>query len=588
MTDTHPVLIEPHRTLADALRRQARERGDQLACRELDSRGGEAGSVTYAELDRRVRSVAALLQQTVAPGERALVMYPNGLDFVVAFFACAYAGVVAVPAPCPEGVTGGRSAQSRLQGIVKDADPAAVMTTPELAALPPEDLGGGLRVVVGEVSPALGDLWQPPESAAVDPAFLQYTSGSTSTPKGVVISHAGALANAAAIAVAIRADSCPRGEYSIVIWPPLFHDLGLGHLLASVYIGGQLTLMQPVAFLLRPATWLEAVTRYRAVLSSAPNFAYQLCVAKVTDEQRAGLDLSGWRCALNGAEPIRYETLERFAAAFRETGFAETSFLPCYGLAEATVYVSGARSPGDARYVEVDTHALEQRRQLAEPVEGQPSRRIVACGRLPANLDARIVDPDSGADLGAGQPGEIWLAGQSIAESYWQQPEASAERFGGRLPGAAGVSFLRTGDLGFLREGQLFVLGRIDDLIILDGRNHYPQDLELTVGGCHPALAAAGCGAFAYQAGGETRVGIVAETARRVRVVPDDQQPRPGTDYHASEVVTAVRRAVTEEHQLPLEAVLLLRPGGLPRTTSGKVQRRRCRDLYLAGQHRTW
>jgi acyl-CoA synthetase (AMP-forming)/AMP-acid ligase II len=590
MTEPHgPATVPPPaRTLVDLLRGHARTRPDRTACQVLDNYGAVSASLTYGQLDERVRRTAALLRHSTAPGDRALVMYPTCLDFVVAFFACAYAGVIAVPVPCPDGITGGQRAVFRMRSIVKDADPAVVLTTREVAGLPGDDLGNGQRIVLDDVAPVLADLWQAPEPDPGAPAFLQYTSGSTSAPKGAVISHANVLTNLWAVAAAIGADTVDPDDVEVVSWLPLFHDMGLAHLLTAVYVGGRATLMSPAAFLRRPAVWLETLTRYGAHLSSAPNFAYDLCAAQVGEEKRATLDLSGWRCALNGAEPIRHETLERFAAAFVPAGFNEHRFLPSYGLAEATVYVSGARRPEDRRFLDVDAEQMERHRRVAEAVAGRPSQRIVGCGRVAPNLDVRIVDPDTDAEVGAGSVGEIWITGPSVALGYWQQPEATAERFGGRLAGVPGARFLRTGDLGFRHEGQLYVLGRLDDLIIVDGRNHFPQDIELTVAGCHPALAPGLCAAFAYQTGDGTRIGVAAETARRVRVLDDEERPDRAVGVRAAELVAAIRRAVSEEHQIRVDPVLLLRPGGLPRTTSGKVQRRKTRELYLTGEHKSW
>jgi acyl-CoA synthetase (AMP-forming)/AMP-acid ligase II len=575
-------------TLTDVLRHHAQSWPDAVAATQLNDRGGELESVSYAELDRRVRAAAALLQSQVAPGERVLVMYPAGLDFVVAFFACAYAGAVAVPVPSPDSVTGGHSTLARLQSIVKDADPRVVLSTREAAGRAGGELGGAQRLVVGDTPAELAEVWRPPAGDPAAPAFLQYTSGSTSAPKGVVITHGNVLANLSAISHDLGADRADPADVRVVSWLPPFHDMGLAHVLLSGYLGGQMVLMSPVAFLIRPAQWLAAVSRYRPWVSSAPNFAYDLCVAKVTAEQRAELDLSGWRWALSGAEPVRVETMERFTATFAPAGFRDTAFMPSYGLAEATVYVSGRRRPEDARSVALDVAELEQHRRVTEPVAGRPARRIVACGRIAGNLDVRIVDPGTGTPAAAGTAGEIWIAGDSVAAGYWQQPEATAARFGGRLPGVPDTSFLRTGDLGFVRDGLLYVLGRMDDLIIVDGRNHYPQDIELTVGGCHPALAPNLSAVFSYEEAAAQWVGIFAETARGVRVVGDGVQPRGGAEVAAADVVAAIRRAVADEHQIRAKAVVLLRPGGLPRTTSGKVQRGRCRLLFLAGEHKSW
>ncbi|UWP79189.1 fatty acyl-AMP ligase [Dactylosporangium fulvum] len=589
MTARHELLVRPElHTLGDILRHYVVRRADSPACTELDSHGDEVATLTYAELEERVRDTAALLQQVAAPGDRAVLMLPNGIDFVVAFFACAYAGLIAVPAPAPDGIHGGRRTLGRLEGIVKDADPTVVLTTAEHAASPLlADLGAVEPVVVADVPAGLGGLWRDPGVQSGDPAFLQYTSGSTSAPKGVVLSHGNVLANLAAIAIHTGASECSADEYQVVSWLPIFHDMGLAQLLGALYNGGRVVLLPPMALLMRPFVWLDAISRFRGRVSSAPNFAFDLCVEKVSPEQRARLDLSSWRFALNGAEPVRYGTLTGFLEAFAVAGLAPDSFRPCYGLAEAVVYVTGARRPGDAACVDVDAEALEQRGEILPAAADRPSRRIVGCGRIPANLDVRVVDPETAAPLEAGRAGELWVAGDSVSAGYWRQPEATAARFSGRLAGAPDVTYLRTGDLGFVRDDQLFVLGRIDDLIIVDGRNHYPTDLELTVGTSHPAIAPNLVAAFLY---GEERrhLGVVAETARQVRITRDEAAPGDGPAVRYADVVSAVRRAVAEEHQLHVDSLILLRPGALPRTTSGKVQRKRSRDLLPDGGTKAW
>ncbi|MEO3778892.1 fatty acyl-AMP ligase [Micromonospora sp. B11E3] len=574
-----------YRNVADMLRLQAEEYPSQWACTILGRGGQELDTATYGELDRRVRSVAATLQTMTAPGQRVLLMYPTGVDFVVSFFACAYAGLAAVPVPCPEG-PGAARAFERLQGIVKDADPALIMTTAEVAGHPDlELLTSGRRVLVDQGREDRSAAFRAPVLDLDAPVFLQYTSGSTSEPKGAVITHRNVLANLAAVATAVRMHECPPRSFRVVSWLPLFHDMGLGQLLATVYAGGSAAFMAPMVFLLRPVEWLQAIDRYRAHLSSAPNFGYDFCVDRVTAEELAGLDLSSWRVALNGSEPVRPESLERFAEAFRPARFDPEAFMPSYGMAESTLYVSGARSPGDVRVVDVDVEQLERHGRIADPAQGAPARRVVACGRVPENLDVRVVDPETGRQCEPDVAGEIWVRGDSMAAGYWQRPDATRERFGAALDGAGEAPFVRTRDLGFLRHGQVFVLGRLDDVIIVDGRNHYPSDIESTVQGCHPALSPNRSAAFAYQDGGRTLLGIVAETARRARIASGEGE---GEGTPVAEITAAVRRAVADEHQLRAATVVLLRPGALPVTTSGKIRRGRCRELFLQNGLTSW
>ncbi|MGC7096254.1 fatty acyl-AMP ligase [Amycolatopsis lurida] len=562
MPANHPLRPDQgHRTLADVLARNLPARAGQRAVVVLDREGTEVEQATYGELDRRVRALAALLQQVVAPGERALVMAPTGLDFLTGFFACAYAGVIGVPVPPPEA---GAKQLARLRGIVKDAAPAAILTTAAIAGSEAaSEFGSAQLIVVSEVDEHVAELWTDPGVDGGDVAFLQYTSGSTAEPKGAMITHANVAANLSAVWRMAHVE--PEHELRIVSWLPLFHDMGLLQPLLTFYTGGHLALIPPMEFLLRPAVWLQGMSHYRGEFTCAPNFAYDLCATKLTPEQRAGLDLSSWRAAVNGAEPVRYDTLARFAETFGPHGFPESAICPAYGLAEGMVYVSGAREPGDPRYLDLDVAALEQSGRL---VQADGGRRIVACGRVPANLAVRIIAPETGDPSEVDQPGEVLISGASIAAGYWQRPEATAAKFGG--------GWLRTGDLGFVHENQLFVLGRLDDMIIVDGRNHYPQDIELTVGECHNLLDPSRCAAFAYEADGQTRLGILAETARGVDV------ESPAT------VIETIRTAVAAGHQLGVAAVHLLKPGGLPRTTSGKVQRAKSRSLHEKGTLLSW
>ncbi|MCI4065668.1 fatty acyl-AMP ligase [Micromonospora sp. R77] len=555
---------------AAMLRDAARTRPDTRALIVLDRAGDEVESVTYAELETRVRAAAAGLAARTVPGSRALLVHPTGVDFVVGFFACAYAGLIGVPVPYPHAATGG---VERLAGIAKDADPALILTDADFAAQR-YDLPGEVTVLdPAATAPAH---WQPVPVDPDTPLFLQYTSGSTSAPKGAVITHGNVVANFTEVADVLDAD---RVDFTVVSWLPLYHDMGLGQVLSAIRSAGTAVLIPPAAFLMRPAVWPEAVSRYRGYVSSAPNFAYDLCAARTPAATIAGLDLSGWRWLLNGAEPVRHDTFTRFAAAFAPAGFSPDGFMPSYGLAEGTLYVSGRRAPGPLRHVDLDAEALE--RGTLTPAGAGPARRIVSCGAPARNLAVVIADPQTGAVLGADAIGEICVAGPSVAHGYWQQPEATAARFGHRVAGST-HDHLRTGDLGFFRDGELYVLGRADDLIIVDGRNIFPQDVERTVDACHPDLAPGRSAAFGLDRSGETVLGIAVETARGAASGGElDQQTR-------AELVAAVRRRVVEEHQVPVGAVILLRPGGLPRTTSGKVQRRPTRARYLDGTLKTW
>jgi acyl-CoA synthetase (AMP-forming)/AMP-acid ligase II len=572
----------PGGRLSDVLNSMAKRSPDEPACVVLNGSGREAVRMTYGELDRRARATAAAMQHCAGPGDRALLVFPTDAHFLVAFFACEYAGIIAIPAPFPgEARTGGAQ---RLEGIIQDASPRLVLTTPEIADRPGDHgLGTVHPIAVDQVPAEMADQFQDPGVAPdAFPAFLQYTSGSTSEPRGVQISYRNLLANLADIKATIPVALPENDTVRIVSWLPLFHDMGLANALLSLFMGGLIVLISPVSFLLRPALWLEAITRYRAHLSTGPNFAYELCAHRVTDDQRSKLDLSSWRYALNGSERVRSDTLDDFARAFAVAGFDPEAFVSCYGLAEATCYVSGAR--GAARKLTASVPALVRDSVVRAPEDGEPSYQVVSCGPVAAGLDVRIVDSGTRREQPPGRVGEIWIAGDSISRGYWQRTD---ERFFAHLADGAAGPFLRTGDLGFLDGGELYVLGRHDDVIVLDGQNHYPYDIELTAQQSHPALESGRVAAFGYPDNDRIAVAVVAETARRVRIAAAGSAPRPGEVDHA-EVVRAVRAAVAEQHHIRVTQVVLVHPAGLPKTTSGKIRRGHCRELFLTGGLKTW
>jgi len=558
-------------TISEILEKRATEEGERPAYAFLSY--GETGVVeerlTYADLDARARAIGASLQAAGAGGERVALLFPPGPDFVVSFFGCLYAGAVAVPALPPRP----RGADPRLGAICRDARPRVALTTAEKlpalerAAAEIPELAAALRMAPAPLgTPGAAD-WRRPDQGPEALAFLQYTSGSTSSPKGVMVSHGNLLHNEELIRQTFE-----QSSKSVVLgWLPLYHDMGLiGTVLQPLYTGAVCYLMTPGAFLQRPARWLEAISRYRATTSGGPNFAYELCVRKVGEAEREGLDLSSWRVAFNGAEPVRAATLRRFAEAFAPCGFRASTFRPCYGLAEATLLVSGWRPEGETRVRALDAEALERH----EVVSGDTarSRELVGCGAAMQTVVA--VESESGEPCPPGRIGEIWVASPSVAQGYWERPEETAATFGAYLVDGSGP-FLRTGDLGFVSEGEVFLTGRLKDLIILRGRNHYPQDLELTAERSHANLRAGGGAAFAVDVAGEERLVIVHEV---------DRQARAGFDAgKAEEIAAAVRQRVAEEHEVSVAEVVLIGPETLPRTSSGKVRRSACREQYLQG-----
>ena len=556
-------------SLVDYLRARASKQPGLRAYIFLADGEREEESLTYGELDRRARTIAAALQARVGKGERALLLYPPGLEFTAAFFGCLYAGVIAVPAYPP------RLNRNllRLQAIVRDATARIVLApdqvvsraqslfdqSPELKALQwltTNQLAGGLE-----------DRWSQDAINANDLAFLQYTSGSTGQPKGVMLTHANLLHNAAVISHLL--DHKPTDKYAS--WLPTFHDMGfMAGVLQPLYAGVPVVLMSPASFLQRPARWLEAISRYKATTSGGPNFAYDLCVRKITDAQRAQLDLSSWTVAFNGAEPVRAETMENFVNRFAECGFKREAFYPCYGLAEATLMVSGGLKDAAPVSLSVSASGLERHVVSEEPRPGSGARELVGCGATMPGQQVAIVRPEMMARCSPDEVGEIWVSGPSVAQGYWDNPGETERTFRARLADTGEGPFLRTGDLGFLRDGELFVTGRLKDLIIIRGSNYYPQDIELTVERAHPALRAGFGAAFAVEILGEERLIVVQEV---------DASRATSLD----EVTGSIRQAVAEEHQLQAYGIILVKPHAVPKTSSGKTQRQACRELFLAG-----
>ncbi len=561
-------------TLVDLLCARAAHHPKRCAYKFLIDGEIEETQLTYGELDRRARAIAATLQSIRATGERALLLYPPGLEYIASLFGCLYAGVVAVPMYPPKLNRPVDRGLPRLQAIVEDARPLIALTTSSILSMAgsffPRSLGleSERWVATDMVSDDLAEEWRAPRLNSSSLAFLQYTSGSTATPKGVMVSHGNLLYNEQMIKAAF--DDTETSTF--VSWLPLYHDMGLiGNVLQSLYIGASAILMSPLDFLLRPFCWLQAISRYQAHTSGAPNFAYDLCVRKVTPEQRATLDLSSWQIAFNGSEPVRPQTLERFATTFESCGFRREAFYPCYGLAEATVFVSGGLKLAPPVLCSVQASALEQNRVVAATDKDEDSRLLVGCGRTWYDQEIVIVHPASATLCGPDQVGEIWVAGPHIAQGYWNNPEETKQTFQAYLSDPARGLFLRTGDLGFLKEGELFIVSRIKDLIIIRGRNHYPQDIELTVEQSHLALQPGSGAAFSIEVAGEERLVIVQGIKRTQR------------NADVNEITLAIRQAVAENHELEVYAIVLVQPSTVPKTSSGKIQRHLCRNNFLKG-----
>jgi acyl-CoA synthetase (AMP-forming)/AMP-acid ligase II len=558
-------------TLVHLIGQRAADQPDRLAYCYLEDGETNERRFSYRELDARARAIAGRLQeQGIRLGDRVLLLYPSGLDYIAAFFGCLFAGAVAVPAyaPRPKGPDG------RLDAIAKDAEAAVALTTEEVLGVirqqPAGDFHREVRTLIAtdHVDPTAADVWRMPSVNGDTLAFLQYTSGSTSTPKGVMVSHGNLMANERMLQVGLGQDQ----DSTWVGWLPMFHDMGLiGNVIHPLYVGAACVLMSPMAFVQEPIRWLRAITKYRAHTSGAPNFAYDLCVAKTTPEERQGLDLSSWSLAFNGSEPVRAETLDRFSHAFAPFGFRRSAFYPCYGLAEATLFVSGPVKSAVPVVRTFETAGLEQRQAISAADGDEGGRTLVGCGQTWLDQTIVIADPDTSARCPDDRIGEIWISGPNVTKGYWRREEASAATFRAHLADSGEGPFLRTGDLGFFHGGNLFISGRIKDLIIVRGRNHFPQDIELTVESSHPILRP-GCGAaFSVDVDGDERLVVVQEVRRNFK------------DANLHDVVDVIRTAVNDKHELAAHAVVLIKPGRIPKTSSGKIQRHACRQGYLAG-----
>lgn len=565
-------------TLVELLCRRGQQFRDKPAFRFVRDQHSDPVGVTYGQLDDAARAIAGELQTRTEPGDRAWLLFPPGVDSIAAFFGCLYAGVVAVPLSPPRA----RRYSGALRAILEASAPALVMTSsdhlaqaaqlygelPELQELP--------WLASDAVSPERRTQWQEPQVGADDIAFLQYTSGSTATPKGVMLSHANLLHNSALIGQAFGTAE----DGTAVFWLPLYHDMGLiGGVIQPIYCGGSCTLLAPAAFLQRPRLWLETISSQRAEISGGPDFAYDVCARKIGPEERRGLDLSCWRLAFTGAEPIRAGTLDRFADAFRDCGFRREAFLPVYGLAEGTLMVTGGPRGRSPTVIRVDGSSLANHR-IREVDEGDGSvRSIVSSGDCLPGQRVVIVDPHHGRPCGQDEVGEIWVRGASVAQGYFRQQEATQRTFCAFLGDPPDGPYLRTGDLGFVRDGQLFVTGRLKDLIIIRGRNYYPDDLEATIDAIHPSFRAGHCVAFSAEIEDQERLIIVQEIEPRVRTVDSEA------------AFQAIRQAISTVHELEVHAIVLAKAGAIPKTTSGKRRRSTCRDLFLANQleqHARW
>jgi acyl-CoA synthetase (AMP-forming)/AMP-acid ligase II len=560
-------------SLVDILRWRAKNQPHRLVYRFLVDGESEEIVLTYEEVDRRARSIGALLQFYARPGDRALLLFPPGIDFITAYFGCLYAKIMPVPAYPPHPARVKKSLPIIL-GIAADAKPAvALLTSALLDAIKSQS---AVRAEFGNMKLLATDKddmddwagkWQLPEIERNDIALLQYTSGSTTTPKGVMVSHGNLLHNMALIEKCFGISSESNG----VMWLPPYHDMGLiGGILQPVYSGALATLMPHMMFLQRPIRWLQAISRFQTTINGGPNFAYDLCIRKIKPEQREQLDLSHWEVAFNGAEPVYHKTLDQFADYFAPCGFRREAFLPCYGLAESTLMVTGGPKSSSPVMQNLTNSGLEQDQAIITPKRTEDTRTLVSCGQNLSGQKIRIVNVETLTPCLAGEVGEIWLRGPCVTKGYWDKPEETEFTFGARLSDSEEGPFLRSGDLGFIYEGELFITGRIKNLIISNGKNHYPHDIERTTESAHPAIWPAGCAVFSINGSERERIIVIAEV-------------KPKLVVKAEEIIKAIRQAIAVHHGLHADDIRLTKPGSIPRTTSGKIRHFLCRKNYMSG-----
>jgi len=558
-------------TIIEVLRDRASAQSDSTAYVFLANGSVESARLTYSQLDLRARAVAAVLEEKGCGKQCVLLLYPPGLEFLEAFFGCLYSGSIGVPLPAPDNARL-KHTLPRLVTVAADTGAVLVLTTRAILTLRAEicshvpALASVDWLAVEDVSGSAADAWNPPAIAAGDIAYLQYSSGSTSQPKGIMITHANVAYNASLTLTAVGYEPA----MAAVTWLPHFHDYGLVHgMLVPLWNGGPCYVMSPLAFLKRPIRWLQAMSRYKAKAAQAPTFGYEYCVRKIRVEDCQDLDLSHWVGAGISAEPIHTGTMRRFSEMFEPFGFRRSTFCPGYGLAEATLVVTVEPPGGDFHEFVLDSTALG-RNMVVPALSADPgSRAISASGRLIPENTIRIVDPETCLPCPPDRVGEIWCAGGSIALGYWNQREETERTFQARLATGEPGNYLRTGDLGFIADGRLFVTGRIKDLIILAGANHYPQDIEWTVEAAHSDIRPGCTAAFSIEVDGRERLVVLAEAKTR--------------EDELDALCNAIRRAVAECHELDVYEIAILRPGGICKTSSGKVQRSECRARFLDG-----
>ncbi len=565
-----------HETWVDLLRFYASERGEELAYTFLIDGEEQSESLSFAQLHKNAQKIALSLRAQVGLGERVLLLFPPSLDYISSFLGCLYAGTIPVPAYPPD-LYNLRNSLARLEMIVSDCQAKIALSSREFIRLFQGQVGGKEGDFFRQATPTLLSLrwvspdetvegcWERPPLNGKSIAFLQYTSGSTGQPKGVVLTHQNILYNAE-----MEKQAFAHHDKTVCFsWLPLYHDMGLiGNILQALYLGRPCIFMSPLHFLQRPVRWLKAISRYQATTSGGPNFAYELCCRKITPEECSELNLNSWEVAFNGAEPIRASTIHKFSEIFSPYGFRRTSFHPCYGLAEATLFVSGGQARDLPCMESFDSQKLQAKQAKTSK---EPDQVLVSSGQTVLEQKIIIVDPEKQVSLPFGQIGEIWLSGPHIANCYWQKEELSQDIFCAALGEYPEKLFLRTGDLGFFHKGNLFIAGRIKDLIILSGQNYYPQDIERVVEESDTCLRPGCSAAFSLEENDQEKLIIVAEL----------RDPKKQENLPWESIISKIRLAISREFQQQVETIVLLPPCSLPKTSSGKIQRHTCRKKFL-------
>lgn len=558
-------------SLVDILRWRTKHQPHQLAFRFLQDGEYDEVCITYEELDQRARSIGAMLQASANAGERALLLFPAGLDFVAAYFGCLYAKIIAIPAYPPHHARLEKSLPFIFR-IAGDAKPSValmpsalyntIVSRNEFRAF------GNMKLLVTDTEELehWTEKWELPLIEKNDTAFLQYSSGSTSSPKGIMVTHNNLLHNLGIIEKSMGLTD----KSHTVLWLPPYHDMGLCGILQAFYSGCPVTLMSHLMFLQRPIRWLQAITRFHATTSGGPNFAYDLCVRKIKPEQREQLDLSSWEVAFNGAEPINHKTLDQFANYFAPCGFRREAFFPCYGLGEATLMVVGGPRTRLPVMKNLVKSGLAENKAIITLESGKDTQTVVSCGKNMGKQKIQIVDVKTLSQLLPGEIGEICVSGPSVSNGYWDKPLETLSTFDASLSKNGEGPFLRTGDLGFFHEEELYITGRVKNLIIIDGKNHYPHDIERSVEISHHAILPGGCAVFSINDSGSERLIVMAEIQHKLIA-------------NSVEVITAIRASVAEHHDLTVFDIKLTLPGSIPRTTSGKIRHFLCKKNYLAG-----